>query len=409
MSNSAANKPGPELTVLQKGKRKPARRERVREVGMSGNNWFAVELDSAVGRGEVKEVIFWGTSIAVFRGEDGVVRAVENRCAHRQLRLSEGAVEGNELMCTYHGWSYDGNGDCTHISHELGMGRKKMPKICIRSFPVRIKYGFIWLFPGDPAKADATPLPKIPQLDQAEAWAFTPIDLTIEAHFSMIVENVCDFNHEYLHRDLRPFSKPKLQGWSRVGDTIHIDYETKVGGKGVEWFTERGGKGLDYMKLWYQYPYQGSDTKGKYLHWLFMLPIDEKTTRCFFVFLFGPLELPGVRLHIPHRLRGPVLAIANRFYIKPLLAQDKWALEEEQRAHERHKGMPSYELNPIVREFQKLTIEKWEDYVESERERVFGHGNAHTRVIELGAGLRRDELERDAADHAERVSLEVLA
>lgn len=376
---------------------------------MSGNHWFAVELDREIKRGEVKEVIFWKTSIAVFRGEDGVVRAIENRCAHRQLRLSEGQVEGNELMCTYHGWSYNGDGDCTHISHELGGKRKKMPKICIRSFPVRIKYGFVWIFPGDPAKADSVPLPEIPQLDQRDAWPFIPIDITINAHFSMIVENVCDFNHEYLHRDLRPFSKPSLQGFKREGDTIHIEYKTKVGGKIIERFTERGGDGLDYMKLWYQYPYQGSDTKGKYLHWLFMLPIDEQTTRCFFVFLFGPIELPGIRFSIPHALRGPVLKLANKLYIEPLLAQDKWALEEEQRAHARHKGMPSYELNPIVREFQKLTLEKWEDYRTSERERVFGNQQAHTRVIELGAGLRRQELETDAVDHAERVSLEVLA
>src|SRR5690606_24521496 len=351
---------------------------------------------------------FWKTSIAVFRGEDGVVRAVENRCAHRQLRLSEGAVEGNELMCTYHGWAYDGAGDCVHISHELGAGRKKMPKICIRSFPVRERYGVIWLFPGNPELADSVPLPIIPQLEGADPWHVEPIDVEINAHFSMVVENVCDFNHEYLHKELRPFSQPKLEGFRREDDTIHIDYKTKVGGKGVEWFTERGGKGLDYMKLWYQYPYQGSDTKGKYLHWLFMLPVDEKTTRCFFFFLFGPLEIPGVRLTIPHRIRGPLLKIANLVYIRPLLGQDKRALEEEQRAHARHKGMPSFELNPVVREFQKTTIEKWDEYVASERQRVFGHGPAHTRVLQLGAGLRREALESDAVDHAERVSLEVL-
>src|SRR4030095_3481917 len=129
---------------------KEPRSQKVRKAGPNGNYWYAVELEQNLRRGKVKEVCFWNQSIALFRGEDGVARAVENRCAHRQLRLTKGQVEGNALVCGYHGWKYDGCGRCIEVSHELGHGRSKLPNIRIQSYPVRSKYGFLWVFFGNP-------------------------------------------------------------------------------------------------------------------------------------------------------------------------------------------------------------------------------------------------------------------
>jgi phenylpropionate dioxygenase-like ring-hydroxylating dioxygenase large terminal subunit len=69
-----------------------------------------VEYDGAVKKGQVKEVIFWNTSIALYRGEDGELAAMQNRCAHRQLKLSKGAVDKCSLRCAYHGWAYNREG-----------------------------------------------------------------------------------------------------------------------------------------------------------------------------------------------------------------------------------------------------------------------------------------------------------
>lgn len=337
------------------------RAQLVRRVGPSGDYWYAVETDANLKRGQINEVKFWGQSIALYRGYDGVVRAVENRCAHRQLALTEGIVEGPLIACQYHGWKYDGCGRCVTIDHELGKNRKRMPKIQIASYPVKIRYGLIWIFPGDPDKAEQVPLPDITQLSGPEPWPIVPIDVTIGAHFSMIVENVCDFNHAYLHRRKQPFTQPVLREYGRKGDTVEVVYDTSfTQSKIAKLLAEQ--KQLDQIKLWYQYPYQGSDIAGKYLHWLFMLPEDERTTRCFFLFLFGPIRIPGTRKNIPNTLKRPVLELANFLYIKPLLGEDKWALEAEQKGFDKHYDNPYYELNPMVPEFQTLTIEKWNEY-----------------------------------------------
>src|SRR5262245_47973785 len=86
------------------------RRQKARSAGMDPNFWYAVEQSKRLPRGKVIEVQFWGRSIAVFRGQDGEVRAMENRCAHRSVKLSLGRVENCSLACPYHGWKYDETG-----------------------------------------------------------------------------------------------------------------------------------------------------------------------------------------------------------------------------------------------------------------------------------------------------------
>ncbi len=341
--------------------RSEPRATRVRRVGPNPNYWFAVESERNLKPKQIKEVRFWGDSIALYRGEDGTVRAVENRCAHRQLPLTAGIVHGPNIACQYHGWSYDGCGRCVSISHELGKARTKLPKIRIKAYPVKIAYGLVWIFPGDPENAERVPLPDIPQLRSAEPWPVVPIDVTVGAHFSMVVENVCDFNHAFLHRHKQPFTQPVLREHWREGDTIHVVYDTSFHESRISKLLAEQ-KQLDQIRLWYQYPYQGSDIAGKYLHWLFMLPEDERTTRCFFLFLFGPIRIPGTSLHLPRWLKKPVLGLVNRMYIQPLLDEDKFALEQEQLGFDRHHDKPYNELNPIVPEFQKMTIARWEDW-----------------------------------------------
>jgi len=119
------------------------------------------------------------------------------------------------------------------------------------------------------------------------------------------------------------------------------------------------------MELCYEYPYQWSNTDDQIKHWLFVLPIDENTTRSFFLFHFKALKIPFLPIHIPRRLMKAVLLVANELLVKPLLAEDGMAVEAEQEGYNQHWSSPIAELNPAVHEFQKLTIRKWEEYLES--------------------------------------------
>jgi phenylpropionate dioxygenase-like ring-hydroxylating dioxygenase large terminal subunit len=340
-------------------------RQKARAAGLHPDHWYAVEYDARIPREGVAEVKFWGRSIAVFRGEDGRLRAIENRCAHRQLKLSLGQVVGCRLTCAYHGWSYDEDGRVVDIPHELH-GRQ-ISKVKVASYPVRERYGLVWLYPGEAAAADERRIPDIPELEGRDRWACVPIDFTWRAHHSIIIDNVSDFNHAHLHRRYRPFVGARLTRCEPIGDKVELAYDVTVGdGRFSRLFVDRERARTDHMELGFDYPYQWSNTGDKIKHWCFLLPIDERTTRVFFLFYFDALKVPFTPFRIPRALLTPFLRLANRLLIRPLLCQDGVVVEAEQEACEADAGAPFVEFNPAVPMFQRLIVRRWEEYLRAE-------------------------------------------
>ncbi len=77
--------------------------------------WMPAGLQNAAETGTSVRAVIFEDDIAIWRGQDGLARAWQNRCPHRGMRLSYGIVRENRLTCLYHGWTYDGTGGCAHI------------------------------------------------------------------------------------------------------------------------------------------------------------------------------------------------------------------------------------------------------------------------------------------------------
>jgi len=365
------------------------RRQKVRAAGLDPNHWYPVEHDSAIAKGRVVEVVFWRESVAVFRDDEGRLHAVENRCAHRQLKLSKGMVQKDKLVCAYHGWQFNGCGELAAVPHET-FG-KKTPACKLETYPLRVRYGLVWLFFGDASRADATPMPEIPELEGPKAWECVPVDFVWNAHHSMIIDNVSDFTHEFLHRKYKPFTDARLTRLETVGDSVHVEYDTKVGGGKISGlFVDRARVDTNSMKLCYEYPYQWSDTDGKIKHWCFVLPIDERTTRTFFLFYFDSFIVPFTKVKIPRRMMRPFLRLSNRLLVQPLLSEDGVAVEAEQEGYEAHWDAPVAEMNPAVNAFQALTVRKWDEHLARER--------AKREEKERARLLRKQRFEQADAD-----------
>ena len=94
----------------------------------------------------------------------GEWRVFMDECPHRKVPLSEGRVEDDgTLLCSYHGFRFDGNGDCIDIpqiskTEEFSLERVAAnPKSHCNSFPVRIIDGLLWVWPetGDDARIES--------------------------------------------------------------------------------------------------------------------------------------------------------------------------------------------------------------------------------------------------------------
>ena len=73
--------------------------------------------------------------IAVFRLSDGRIRAVDNRCPHKQGPLAEGIVSGDTIICPLH---------ARKINLETGEVLKP-DSGCVKTWPVRIEDGQVFL------------------------------------------------------------------------------------------------------------------------------------------------------------------------------------------------------------------------------------------------------------------------
>lgn len=340
-------------------------RQRARVAGMDPNYWYAVAMVSEVKPGEVKEVQFWKRSFALFRGQDGQLGCIENRCAHRQLKLSEGTVDGCTVRCAYHGWSYDCEGQLVDMPHD-NFG--KTLRLKLDHFPIAERYGLIFLFPGDPELLSTRKIPEIPELAGPKPWTHDVLDFVWQGHHSMILDNVSDFTHGHLHRKWRPFEGDKLLSIEEGEDQVLLHYNAKIGAARVmDLLIDRKAHAGDQHLSCYQYPYQWSNTEDFVKHFLFVLPVDERTTRVFFLLYYRHFKVPFLPLEVPERLMTPLVKLGHKWLVRPLFDEDGWAVQREQEAFERHFTQPIAEVNPMVTAYQRLTVRKWEAYLETQK------------------------------------------
>lgn len=325
-------------------------RKRAREAAPDPDRWYPACWSRELERETVREVVLWNRSIAVFRDANGDAHALANRCAHRPVPLTMGEVRGCELVCPYHGWSYDGAGALVDIPHSL-FGKKK-PRLRVPSVAVCERYGLVWIFGGDPELAARTLVPTIEPLD--DGWPSIGIDSTWKAHHSAVIDNVLDLTHDHLHRRFRPFTSPVLEGLEADHDTVRAHYRLRVGASRFLQPFLPVHADMSAMTMSYIYPHHCSDTGGFVRHWTLVRPIDARTTHVFVVFTVRSARIPGTRRAVPRPLMKHALRVLRRFYIAPLLEEDREVLEAEQEVHEADPNVPAPELNPVVRAVHRL-------------------------------------------------------
>ncbi|MBW4600527.1 MAG: Rieske (2Fe-2S) protein [Calothrix sp. FI2-JRJ7] len=99
--------------------------------------WHPVIQSKKLGRKPVC-IKLCGQEIVLFRGEQNSIGALKNSCPHRGMRLSEGWIKDNRLVCPYHGWSYDCDGKGFSPS-------TPQLHVCAQRFDIVERYGAIWI------------------------------------------------------------------------------------------------------------------------------------------------------------------------------------------------------------------------------------------------------------------------
>src|SRR5277367_3309708 len=139
------------------------------------DHWYAAGFPDEVSR-SLLDRKFIGEDVLLYRREDGSPVALDNRCAHRRLPLSLGRLVGDTVECGYHGLCYDANGVCIKIP-----GQTTVPDVRLRTYPLVERHNYLWIWMGDPARADLDLIPDFSRLDSPDA-GLTRIQLKPECH-----------------------------------------------------------------------------------------------------------------------------------------------------------------------------------------------------------------------------------
>ena len=141
---------------------------------------------------ELRAQMLLGERIVFYRRLDGLPVALEDACPHRKLPLSQGLLQENRVVCGYHGLTFDCTGACVEAPTQRG----NIPKrAVVKSYPVVDRYRLLWIWMGDPKKANPDDIFEIENFDNPE-WGYTDGGvLPIECNYLWVVDNLLDPSH----------------------------------------------------------------------------------------------------------------------------------------------------------------------------------------------------------------------
>lgn len=158
--------------------------------------WQPIWIGEELKPGEAYTVTVMSEELTLYRGQSGAPFVVAGRCAHRSSKLSVGVVDGDCIACLYHGWKYDGTGQC--VAQPAEGNENFTRKVKIKSYPTREFLGLIFVYMGE---GEPPALPHLPDFEEEIGflhWAA----YRRPCNFFQNVENAVDEAHvNFTHHD----------------------------------------------------------------------------------------------------------------------------------------------------------------------------------------------------------------
>ena len=172
-----------------------------------------------------KPVQVLGEDLVLWRDLQGKAQALIDQCPHRGARLSLGQVCQGALQCPYHGWTFQGGGQCVHIPAMPDFTPSTAQQA--RAVAVQEAYGLVWVClqtqVGSALTTTEQVLPPFAAEAQTQLRKLTAGPYEVATSAPRIVENFLDMAHfGFVHA-----------GW--LGDSAHAaipDYQVEATAQG---------------------------------------------------------------------------------------------------------------------------------------------------------------------------------
>lgn len=159
------------------------------------NCWYIAALSAELKHAMTKRTIA-NDNVLMYRTTTGKAVALLDRCPHRLVPLSLGQLVGDAVQCGYHGITFDCSGRCIRVP-----GEEAFPEhFHVQAFPLIERFGFVWIWLGDPAQADPGQIPEAMRWQEEPGWCPMSDYFYVAAHNQLLIDNLLDLSHEaFLH------------------------------------------------------------------------------------------------------------------------------------------------------------------------------------------------------------------
>ena len=163
--------------------------------------WFALCYSDELSVGEVKPLHYFERDLVLWRGEDGVPRALDAYCPHLGAHMGYGGrVDGPHLQCPFHSWRWDGEGRAVAIPYSPTIPPKMQKPDCRRSYPTAEVNGFVWAWHHPEGAAPLFELRPFAEVGHPDWTEFEKHEWLIYGPMQTIAENGADSAHfQFIH------------------------------------------------------------------------------------------------------------------------------------------------------------------------------------------------------------------
>ena len=168
--------------------------------GMLRRYWHPVAGVSEFDTKAIKSIRLFGEDLVLFKALNGQYGLVSSRCAHRGSNLAFGFVEEDGIRCSYHGWRYNLQGECSQRPFEetVAPNATRLRSAKLDGYPVREKAGMLWAYMGP------LPAPELPDWETF-SWpnSFAQVVIAeVPCNWLQCQENTVDPVHfEWMHNN----------------------------------------------------------------------------------------------------------------------------------------------------------------------------------------------------------------
>lgn len=156
------------------------------------NQWYIAAWSFEIGDKPLARRIL-GQDVVLFRRPNCDAVALSGACPHRWMPLANAPVIDGTIACPYHGATFDHTGHCVRAP----LGQHIRPQLALTAFPLLERRPCVWIWPGDPARADPALIPDVTPIGlDGEQWQKDLVaPYRLAARAQLLIENLFDQAH----------------------------------------------------------------------------------------------------------------------------------------------------------------------------------------------------------------------